>query len=100
MLLALDYTLHPNKAWHDLVAAPLTEARERHRAKKAARRRSLEQALQAYQRTKSRFYETLDLVQESTRVRLCFRLSYVFVGVWIEALESWSESNRRPTDAN
>lgn len=82
VLLALDYTLHPTKAWHGLVIAPLTEARERERAKKAARRRNLEQALQAYQRTKSRFYETLDLVQESTRVRLCFHLGCVHVGVW------------------
>ncbi len=68
ILTVLDYSLHPGKAWHDLVAAPLSEARERDRAKKAARRRGLVQALQRYQAAKSRFYDTLDLVQESTRV--------------------------------
>lgn len=57
--MALDYSLHPGKAWHELVAAPLSEARERERAKKEARRKSLEATLERYQRAKSRFYETL-----------------------------------------
>lgn len=76
--MALDYSLHPGKAWHELVAAPLSEARERERAKKEARRKSLEATLERYQRAKSRFYETL--------VRGIVCMCFVCGGGWCGAI--------------
>lgn len=55
----------PRRTWDRLVTEPMERARQ----KRIADRRALEEALERYYQTKNRFYDTLDSIMETTRVR-------------------------------
>jgi hypothetical protein len=55
----------PRRSWDKLVTEPMEKAR----IKKIEQRRALEETLERYYQAKNRFYDTLDVLSETGRVR-------------------------------
>jgi len=67
VLVSLDYVTHPGKAWKEFIADPISARQKRKNAIQAEKRAKLERNLQRYYAAKNRFYETLDVIESTSR---------------------------------
>jgi len=67
VLVSLYYVTHPGKAWKEFIADPISARQKRKNAIQAEKRAKLERNLQRYYAAKNRFYETLDVIESTSR---------------------------------
>ncbi len=67
VIVSLDYITHPGKAWKTFVADPISARQKRQNAIRAEKRAKLERNLQRYYAAKNRFYETIDVIESTSR---------------------------------
>lgn len=70
VLVSLDYVTHPGKAWKEFIADPISARQKRKNAIQAEKRAKLEKNLQRYYAAKNRFYDTLDVIESTSRTTI------------------------------